>query len=210
MKIRLIGLRNILGVGVHFSNFADALRRIHGIGNCVEEVDCTNESAMLTAAADSKPNDVNICFVSIDLQPFFRGTNIQWIVFESTRVPEIVMNTLVKADLVWVPSAWGRNTLIANGIDPQRCDIVPEGVDGDQYHPYLNEKQNTVIRFLSVGKFEERKSYKEILLAWASVFAQGDDGLCREDGLGSDSEPEIGSGSWDFGRRAHVWTGLEV
>jgi glycosyltransferase involved in cell wall biosynthesis len=171
MKIRLIGIRNTLGIGVHFSNFADALRRVAGIGDCVEEIDSTSEPAMLTAAAQSQQDDINICFVSIDLQPFFRGTNIQWVVFESTRVPEIVMNTMIKADVVWVPSTWGRSTLITNGIDPARCDIVPEGVDTDRYHPYLTGNADKVTRFLTVGKFEERKSYKEILLAWASVFA---------------------------------------
>lgn len=172
MKIRLIGPRNTLGVGVHFSNFADALRRVHGIGDLVEEIDSTSQEAMLAAAARSKPGDVNICFVSINLQPFFRGTNLQWIVFESTRVPEIVMSTMLTADLVWVPSAWGRDTLIANGLDPDRCDVVPEGVDADQYHPYYTRQDSSVTRFLTVGKFEERKSHMETVLAWASVFGQ--------------------------------------
>lgn len=172
MKIRLIGLRNTLGIGVHYSNFADALKRIAGIGHLVEEVDSTNEQTMLAAAAKSQPRDINICFVSIDLQPYFQGTNIQWIVFESTRVPEIVMSTMLTADLVWVPSTWGQNTLISNGLDPTRCDIVPEGVSADQYHPFLNSRSDNITRFLTVGKFEERKSYKEILLAWAAVFGQ--------------------------------------
>ena len=44
----------------------------------------------------------------------------------------------------------------------------------------------------------------------ASFFAQGDDGLRRQDGLGSASESEVGGGSRDFGRGAHLWAGLEV
>ena len=170
MKIRLIGPRNTLGVGVHFSNFADAIRRLHGIGNCVEEVNSTSQEDMLAAAARSEPTDVNICFVSINLQPYFRGTNIQWIVFESTRVPEIVMKTMLVSDLVWVPSAWGRQTLIANGKPADQVDIVPEGVDAETYHPYHVQHKSTVTRFLSIGKYEERKSHMETLIAWASVF----------------------------------------
>lgn len=172
MKIRLIGLRNTLGVGVHFSNFADALKRINGMSFLVEEVNSTSYDEMVAAAGRSQPGDINICFTSINLQPYFKGTNIQWIVFESTRVPEIVMATMLQADLVWVPSTWGMNTLIANGLDADRVEIVPEGVDTDQYHPYFNANGNNVTRFLSVGKFEERKSYKETLLAWASVFGK--------------------------------------
>jgi len=172
MKIRLIGPRNTLGVGVHFSNFADALRRVAGIGDWVEEIDSTSQEAMLAAAGRSEPTDVNICFVSINLQPFLRGTNIQWIVFESTRVPEIIMGTMMLADIVWLPPAWGRDTLIANGLNAERCDVVPEGVDTDQYHPYLNYNPDAVTRFLTVGKFEERKSHMETVLAWASVFGK--------------------------------------
>jgi glycosyltransferase involved in cell wall biosynthesis len=172
MKIRLIGLRNTLGVGVHFSNFADTLKRVNGLASLVEEVNSTSYEELVAASQRSQPDDVNICFTSIDLQPFFKGTNIQWIVFESTRVPEIIMDTMLLADVVWVPSDWGKNTLIANGLDATRCDIVAEGVDTEQYHPYLNNTGNDVIRFLTVGKFEERKSYKEILLAWQSVFAK--------------------------------------
>ena len=42
-----------------------------------------------------QPDDVNICFVSIPLQDYFKGTNIQWVVFESTLVPPTVMSTML-------------------------------------------------------------------------------------------------------------------
>jgi glycosyltransferase involved in cell wall biosynthesis len=170
MKIRLIGIRNALGVGVHYANISNALQRVYGIGPCIEEVDSTSQQALLQAASQSQAEDINICFVSIPLQHHFRGTNIQWIVFESTRVPEIVMSTMLTADLVWVPSEWGRQTLIANGLDPTRCDVVPEGVNTELYHPWHSKAATDPLRFLLVGKFEQRKSQLETLLAWANVF----------------------------------------
>jgi glycosyltransferase involved in cell wall biosynthesis len=170
MKIRLIGPRNTLGIGVHFSNFADAIKQLKGLGDIVEEIDSSNQQDMLAAASRSQPNDVNICFVSINLQPYFKGTNIQWIVFESTRVPEIVMNTMLVSDLVWVPSEWGRQTLIANGMSSDQVDVVPEGVSTEMYHPYFVRPPNTVTRFLTLGKFEERKSQMETVIAWAGAF----------------------------------------
>lgn len=170
MKLRLIGPRNTLGIGVHFSNFVDAVKKLSGIADCVEEVNSTSESDMLAAAKRSQSNDVNICFTSIDLQPYFQGTNIQWIVFESTRVPEIVMSTMRVSDLVWVPSEWGRHTLIANGLSSGKVDVVPEGVSADIYHPYCARPNNDKIRFLTLGKYEERKSQMETVLAWASAF----------------------------------------
>ena len=159
-----------MGIGVHFSNTVDALKRIQGIGHLVEEVDSTSFDAMSAAAARSQPSDVNICFSSMNLQNHFRGTVIQWIVFESTRVPEIVMPTMLAADHVWVPSEWGRNTLIANGLAADRCEVIPEGVDTDAYHPWYPVPPTQPLKFLMVGKYEQRKSQAETLLAWAQAF----------------------------------------
>ena len=170
MKIRLIGVQNLLGIGVHYSNISTALQRIQDIGCFVEEVNSTNLPTMLAAAARSQPDDVNICFSSINLQGHFRGTNVQWVVFESTRVPEIVMPTMLASDLVWVPSEWGRNTLIANGQPPGQCDVVPEGVDTDAYHPWYQPPPTDPLKFLIVGKLEQRKSQVETLLAWKQAF----------------------------------------
>ena len=175
MTIRLIGPRNTLGVGIHFSNFANILRTYQGLGHVIEEVDCTSQEALWAAARASKPGDVNICFVSIDLQGIYQGTNIQWIVFESTRVPEVIMQTMLRADVVWVPSDWGRDTLIANGMDADRVDVVPEGVDTSRYHPWGYRPTKSVCRFLTVGKFEQRKSQLETIEAWAQAFGQRQD-----------------------------------
>ena len=170
MKIRLIGQRNNFGIGVHYTNFATALGKLFYWSDLVEEISFTDESALLAAAARSEPNDINICFVSIPLQKHFRGTNIQWVVFESTRVPPNIMSTMLTADVVWVPSAWGREVLIQNGLDPVRCDVVPEGVDTDQFHPWHPPVDDGVFRYLLTGKYERRKSITETIDAWAQVF----------------------------------------
>ena len=170
MKIRLIGQRNNFGIGVHYANFATALEKLSHWGVLVEEIDFADQSALLAAAADSKPNDINICFVSIPLQHHFRGTNIQWVVFESTRVPPNIMSTMLTANVVWVPSAWGRDVLVQNGLDASRCDVVPEGVDTDQFHPWCPAVDDGVFRYLLTGKYERRKSITETIDAWAEVF----------------------------------------
>ena len=175
MTIRLIGPRNTLGVGIHFSNFADILRTYSGLGAQVQEVDCMSQEALWAAAQASRPGDINICFVSIDLAGVYQGTNIQWIVFESTRVPEIIMRTMLRADLVWVPSDWGRQTLIDNGLDPDRVAVVPEGVNPARYHPWTGQRRHPRRRFLTVGKFEQRKSQLETLQAWAQAFGNRND-----------------------------------
>lgn len=170
MKIRLIGPRGNMGVGIHFSRFADTLKAMSGLGSIIEEISSSDNNALLAAAQQSQPDDINICFPSIDLSGHYRGTNIQWIVFESTRVPEIIMSTMLRADVVWVPSNWGRQILVDNGLDPQRVDVVPEGVDTMVYHPYFRPTSDSALKFLSVGKYEQRKSQKELLMAWNDAF----------------------------------------
>jgi glycosyltransferase involved in cell wall biosynthesis len=175
MKIRLIGQRNNLGIGVHYSNFADALRRIQPWGNRVEEIDCTDMNALMRAAGQSQDQDINICFVSMPLQNHYRGTNIQWIVFESDRIPSIVLPTLQTADQVWVPSQWGYQILMQHGLDPDRCSIVQEGVDTELYHTWRPRVERDQVRFLTVGKYEQRKSITETIEAWAQAFGADPD-----------------------------------
>ena len=175
MKIRLIGKRNNLGIGTHFANFADALRCISHWGACVEEFDCEDPQRLEAEAQISGPDDINICFVSIPLQDHFQGTNIQWVVFESTLVPPTVMSTMLTADQVWVPSAWGRSVLIENGLDPARCELVPEGVDTDQYHPYAPRVNTPILTYLITGKYELRKSIIETVYAWSQEFGNDPD-----------------------------------
>jgi len=175
MKIRLIGQRNQYGIGVHYSNFADALRRIGYLGDLVEEVDCDNQNAVWAAVERSRPEDINISFVSMPIQDHYQGTNIQWVVFESTRVPPTVMSTMLTADQVWVPSEWGRKILVDSGIDPDRCHVVPEGVDSSQYHPYNPRVESPILSYLIAGKYELRKSIIETIYAWVQEFGNDPD-----------------------------------
>lgn len=173
MRIRLIGQRNNSGIGTHYACFADALRKIQGIGHLVEEVDGFDNSALMSALNSSQDNDINISFIGLNLHGNFRGHNIQWIVFESTRIPQNLLAVCQTSEQIWVPTDWGRSVLIANGIRPERIRIIPEAVDGNVFHthgrkPYTNDRP---FRFLSIGKYEQRKSLDETIDAFAQVYA---------------------------------------
>jgi glycosyltransferase involved in cell wall biosynthesis len=172
MKIRLIGQRNDSGIGNHYASFCDALKQVRVIGDLVEEIDSNNQLALMQAVSASESGDINISFVAMNIHEHFRGHNVQWIVFESTKIPEHILNVLRPADQVWVPSHWGRDVLINNGINSDRIWVVPEGIDSKRFHPYGRELygQDRPFRFLSVGKYEERKSFDETLQAFAQVF----------------------------------------
>ena len=175
MKIRLIGHRNNLGIGIHYSNFADALKRMSYLGDLVEEVDCDDQNDVWAAAERSRPEDINISFVSMPIHGHYKGANIQWVVFESTRVPPTIMSTMLAADQIWVPSKWGRNTLIANGAEADRCWVMPEGVDSAKYHPYSPRADASKMSYLITGKYELRKSIIETIYAWAQEFGNDPD-----------------------------------
>ena len=173
MRIRLIGQRNTSGIGTHYACFADALRQIHGIGTMVDEVDFLDPAAIDRAIDTSQPDDINICFVAANIHEHFRGRNIQWVVFESTRIPATIQPAIQGADQVWVPSAWGHSVLTAHGIHADRIRIVPEGVDGARFHAHGRRPRSTArpFRFLTVGKYEQRKGIDLTIEAFARVYA---------------------------------------
>lgn len=170
MTIHLIGQRNSSGIGNHFASFADAIGRLDSIGTQIQELDFQDPEAVVSAARASTDADVTISFVGMNIQDLFQGLCIQWIVFESTRIPIDVLQSAKMADVVWVPTRWGRDVLIANGIPGRKIDVVPEGVDPALFHPHGRTTETKPFRFLAVGKYEIRKSYAEIFSAFAAEF----------------------------------------
>ena len=143
----------------------------------VDEVDFLDPAAIDWAIDTSQPDDINICFVAANIHEHFRGRNIQWVVFESTRIPATIQPAIQGADQVWVPSAWGHSVLVAHGIDANRIRIVPEGVDGARFHAHGRRPRSTArpFRFLSVGKYEQRKGIDLTIEAFAQVHANQPD-----------------------------------
>lgn len=174
MKIRLIGQRNQLGIGIHYSNFSDALKRRPGYDQLVEEIDFTNYEQVTQAIHTSQPSDINISFVGVDLRSSFQGHNIQWFISESTVISPNFLNILKTSDQVWIPSTWGRQVLIDNGVPADCIKIVPEGVDADRYYPVGRPHTGDRLRYLFVGKYEDRKSCTELIDAWAEAMGQNE------------------------------------
>lgn len=173
MRIRLIGQRNTSGIGTHYAYFCDALRQIQGIGSLVEEVDGFDNNQLMSALSCSQDNDINISFLALNLHGNFRGHNIQWVVFESTKIPENILSVCQTSEQVWVPSDWGRSVLVAHGIRPDCIKVIPEGVDGSRFHTHGRKpyRKDRPFRFLTVGKYEQRKSLDETIDAFAQVYA---------------------------------------
>lgn len=182
MKIRLYGQHNNLGGGTHFSEFSRALRQLHVIGSAVEEVDATNIQELQAAVLETTSVDVNIWFWCTPAIEFAQGVNVCWAIFETTKLPSWYVNHLKKfANIIWVPSHWGRKVLIDNGVNSKLIDVVPEGVDSKLFHPFLVnralEKSPAPFKFLTIGKFEERKGYRQLLQAFKDAFQNSNEVL---------------------------------
>ena len=171
MRIRLIGQSNSTGIGIHYTRFLDALKQRQGLPYTIELVDAFDENSIRRAMQDTQDTDINIAFTGISLHRLFRGINIQWIVFETTRPSDGILEVLKGSDQVWVPSTWGRDVLIQNGINKDLIFVVPEGVDPNRFYPVGRPRQPAQpFRYLFNGKYEDRKSCVELLQAWAKVY----------------------------------------
>lgn len=179
MKLRLVGQRNQLGGGTHFGEFANALKKLSHVGALVEELDAFDEGAMAAAAAASTEDDVTVWFWQSPEIGRFKGHQVVWAIFESDRLPAHWIEYMrAHAAVVWVPSHWGREVLVANGLEGSRIDVVPEGVNGELYHPHLRigiDRARQPFRFLSVGKFEKRKGYEQLLAGFQQAFGDRTD-----------------------------------
>lgn len=179
MRITLFGGRNLLGGGVHFANFAAAASKAAPLSPYAFECNISDIAEMNAAAARSRHDDINIYFGGFSKikTQFIRGRNVVFAVFETTTLPRAYLSTLMLADAIWVMSGWGRQVLISNGVPPSQIDVVPEGVDPEMFRPQPSTQVHSgrAFRFLCIGKYEERKGYRQLFEAFKMSF-HGDRG----------------------------------
>ena len=171
MTIYLWGQRNFFGGGVHFSSFSDAMKRLNFLGGQVQEVDMKGQD-LVPVAAQSTGQDVHILFFPLRQQIPLLGFIIKWGIFEAEVLPDHYIEYLSNSHLIWVPSQWARQVLIAHGLEADKIDVVPEGVDPAVFHPFTRDMmvKDDKFRFYMFGKKEERKGFSELLQGFKLAF----------------------------------------
>jgi glycosyltransferase involved in cell wall biosynthesis len=175
MTIHLLGRRNILGGGIHYSNFCDALLRTNLLAGMVKEWDMANSKIQADHLALAQKSDINIFFFGFNPHIYKNhGFNVVWAIFETDTLADVYIESIKRADLIWVPSQWGKEVLLAHDIAPEKIDVIPEGVDPSAFHPYLRPSidtsdQHRKFRYLMLGKYEERKGYRQLFEAFKLV-----------------------------------------
>ena len=102
------------------------------------------------------------------------GPKIAYNVWESTLQPEGFFNKLLEYDQLWFPSQWQADCTIAQGADPSKVKVVPEGVDVDTFYPedpvtkldYVDGR----FKFVVFGRWDYRKSTKELIETFLKEF----------------------------------------
>ena len=115
---------------------------------------------------------INIVLNPVNHYYFFDtyiGPKIAYVVWETTLFPETFFNKLLEFDQLWVPSQWQKDNAIKQGYPTKRIFIVPEGLDDDLFT--INyEKPDNEFNFLLCGRWEYRKSTKEIIQTFLDTF----------------------------------------
>ena len=120
--------------------------------------------------------DLNIVLCETDHHLFYdsyKGPKIAYNVWETTQQPENFFNKLKEFDELWVPSKWQRDVTIAQGYDPDKIKIVPEGVDINTFYPKEETHELTSdgrFKFFLAGRWDYRKSTKEIIETFLKTF----------------------------------------
>ena len=174
MRIRLLGQRNVLGGGIHFSEFSDALKQVSYVRDLVDEIDISSSDWLAQSSLQFAEDDINIWFYPTDVAARLNGHHVCWAIFESDRLPDWYRDFMLHIpELVWSPSAWGQAVLTEHGIPLDRIDVVPEGVNIRLFHPFSRAKRvmplSRRFRLLMIGKLEDRKGYSELFEALASL-----------------------------------------
>jgi FkbM family methyltransferase len=108
----------------------------------------------------------------------YDGIKIAYNAWETTRQPDRFFEQLKRFDQVWVPSEWQRQCTIEQGISSEKVKVVPEGVDTETYRPISRVISNPVgrpFRFVLVGRWDYRKSIREIIETFTKTFSEGED-----------------------------------
>ena len=147
-------------------------------------------------------SDVNIVLCETNHHLFYDnylGPKIAYNVWESTLQPQQYFNKLQEFDEMWVPSKWQRDMTIAQGYDPNKIKVVPEGVDVNTFFPEETSHELTSdgrFKFFLAGRWDYRKSIKEIIETFLKTFDKDEpvdlivsvDNPFSNDGLNSTEE----------------------
>ncbi|HEY1790727.1 MAG TPA: glycosyltransferase, partial [Verrucomicrobiae bacterium] len=98
--------------------------------------------------------------------------------WEFGSLPRDWVNQASDVDEFWVPSNYVRDVYLASGVPSHKVIVVPNGVDGEKFHPQAAPMQlatKNKFKFLFVGGTIGRKAPDLLLQAYLKQFTKADD-----------------------------------
>lgn len=105
----------------------------------------------------------------------------KWILmqpWEYTSLRKDFLGIFENAFEVWTPSNYSRNAYINSGIDPNKIQIIPNGIDPELYKPFGDKfklKTKKKLKFLFIGGSIMRKGIDILLNVYFNIFKPTDD-----------------------------------
>lgn len=113
--------------------------------------------------------------------------NVNYTMFEATRVHPSWIGHNNRHDLVIVPTESSREAWLASGLDPGKIRVSPLGIDAVRFtgtiapRPILTSSGEPLsrfrTRFLNVAEMSPRKNHEGLLRAWLRATTRQDDAI---------------------------------
>lgn len=129
---------------------------------------------------DEKGDILHIVLNEVDHYYFYdeyNGPKIAYNVWESNLYPEHFYKKLLEFDQLWVPTKWQKECVINQGYNKDKIKIIPEAINSEVFFPedFINSKKleeykDDRFKFLLFGRWDYRKSTKEIIETFLKTF----------------------------------------
>jgi glycosyltransferase involved in cell wall biosynthesis len=118
----------------------------------------------------------------------YESPMIAYNVWEATKQIPQFFNRMLEFDQFWCPTEWQRQCTIEQGYPEHRVKVVPEAVNGNLFRPLIGKERDNIRKslcnkynipedhmiFMIFGRWDYRKSIKEIVEVFLSAFNDDD------------------------------------
>jgi len=129
----------------------------------------------------------------------YPNIKIAFIVWETTKYPDQTFENFKNFDQIWVASTWQKECFIEQGMPEDIVKVIPEAVDNSIFKPQITtlpEYDDERFKFVMFGRWDYRKSTKEIIEAFLEEFDRDEpvdlvlsiDNIFANDGFDSTEE----------------------
>ncbi|HMG12936.1 MAG TPA: hypothetical protein VK571_07165 [Gemmatimonadaceae bacterium] len=107
------------------------------------------------------------------------GSTIVYSVWERDRVDPAIVKTLNRVAQCWVPSSANARMLINSGVHEGKVFVVPHPYDPEDLILKLRRRKTDTAwrKFYSIGRWEPRKGYAELVRAFLYAFTPQDNAI---------------------------------